>query len=161
MFWFKNTHQWQQTQQQKVRVMCTSEDQWPRNKFNILILYLILTLIHFPAAPCSTFGLEKASPLKNYFISNKAQKEGLPSVGYFADKLNLSANYFGDLVKKETGTSAMEYIQNKLIEVAKEKVFDPNKTISEIAFELGFKYPQHFTRTFKQHVGCTSPSPSV
>jgi len=93
--------------------------------------------------------------LSDYFISNKAQKEGLPSVGYFADKLNLSANYFGDLVKKETGTSAMEYIQNKLIEVAKEKVFDPNKTISEIAFELGFKYPQHFTRTFKQHVGST------
>ena len=93
--------------------------------------------------------------LSDYFISNKAQKEGLPSVGYFADKLNLSANYFGDLVKKETGKSALEYIQNKLIEVAKEKVFDPNKTISEIAFELGFKYPQHFTRTFKQHVGST------
>ncbi|WP_315897738.1 helix-turn-helix transcriptional regulator [Maribacter sp. MAR_2009_72] len=65
----------------------------------------------------------------------------------------MSSNYFGDLVKKETGKSAQEYIQGKLIEVAKEKVFDPNKTVSEIAYELGFKYPQHFSRLFKQKVG--------
>jgi len=71
--------------------------------------------------------------------------------------LHLSPNYFGDLVKKETGKSAQEYIQNKLIEVAKERVFDPSKSLSEIAYELGFKYPQHFTRLFKQRVG-HSPS---
>jgi len=65
----------------------------------------------------------------------------------------LSPNYFGDLVKKETGLSAQEHIQNKLIDVAKEKVFDPNKSVSEIAYELGFKYPQHFSRLFKQKVG--------
>ncbi|WP_316933042.1 MULTISPECIES: helix-turn-helix domain-containing protein [Arenibacter] len=57
------------------------------------------------------------------------------------------------MVKKETGYSAQEYIQNKLIDVAKEKVFDPNKSVSEIAYELGFKYPQHFSRLFKQKVG--------
>ena len=74
-------------------------------------------------------------------------------MGYFADQLHLSSNYFGDLVKKETGKSAQEYIQNKLIDIAKEKVFDPNKSVSEIAYELGFKYPQHFSRLFKQRVG--------
>ncbi|SNR45901.1 Helix-turn-helix domain-containing protein [Maribacter sedimenticola] len=91
--------------------------------------------------------------LSGYFSSDKPKTNGLPSVGYFADQLHLSSNYFGDLVKKETGKSAQEYIQGKLIEVAKEKVFDPNKTVSEIAYELGFKYPQHFSRLFKQKVG--------
>lgn len=93
--------------------------------------------------------------LTDYFLSNKPQTEGLPSVSFFADALHLSPNYFGDLVKKETGKTAQEYIQNKLIEVAKYKVHDSDKSISEIAYELGFKYPQHFTRTFKQHVGST------
>ena len=69
--------------------------------------------------------------------------------------MNLSTNYFGDLIKKETGKSAQEYIQFKLIDVAKEKIFDKNKSVSEIAYELGFKYPQHFTRVFKQRVGYT------
>jgi AraC-like DNA-binding protein len=69
--------------------------------------------------------------------------------------LSLSPNYFGDLIKKETGKSAHEYIQLKLIDVAKQKIFDANKPVSEIAYELGFKYPQHFTRVFKQHVGVT------
>ena len=91
--------------------------------------------------------------LGNYFSSDKPQKYGLPSVGYFADELHLSSNYFGDLVKKETGKSAQEYIQTKLIDIAKEKVFDPSKSVSEIAYELGFKYPQHFSRLFKQQVG--------
>jgi AraC-like DNA-binding protein len=66
----------------------------------------------------------------------------------------LAANYFGDLIKKETGQSAKEYIQNKVIEAAKDKIFD-DKTVNEIAAELGFKYPQHFTRLFKQRVGYT------
>lgn len=95
--------------------------------------------------------------LSDYFTSEKPQECGLPSVAHFAEQLHLSANYFGDLVKKETGKSAQEYIQNKLIDVAKERVFDPNKSVSEIAYELGFKYPQHFSRLFKRQVG-HSPS---
>lgn len=91
--------------------------------------------------------------LNDYFESNLPQITGLPTVAYCAEKMNLSANYFGDLVKKETGKSALEYIQTKIIEIAKEKFFDPNKTISEIAYEMGYKYPQHFTRLFKQRVG--------
>lgn len=93
--------------------------------------------------------------LKGYFSSGQPQQEGLPSVAYFAEALHLSANYFGDLVKKETGRSAQEYIQSKVIDVAKERVFDKNKSVSEIAYELGFKYPQHFTRLFKQKTGVT------
>ncbi|MEP6556342.1 MAG: helix-turn-helix transcriptional regulator [Ferruginibacter sp.] len=91
--------------------------------------------------------------LHNYFISQKPQNIGLPSVAYCADELHLSANYFGDLIKKETGISAQEYIQSKVIDVAKERIFDIDKSISQVAYELGFKYPQHFTRLFKQKVG--------
>ena len=85
--------------------------------------------------------------------SDKAQTLGLPTVGYFAEKLNLSANYFGDLMKKETGKSAQEHLHLKLIDKAKEKIFDTDKTISQIAYELGFQYPQHFSRLFKHETG--------
>lgn len=91
--------------------------------------------------------------LNSYFSSNKPASIGLPSVAYCAGELNLSPNYFGDLIKKETGQSAQEYIQSKIIDVAKERVFDLQKSVSEIAYELGFKYPQHFTRLFRQRVG--------
>lgn len=91
--------------------------------------------------------------LKTYITTGKAKELGIPSVGHFAGELHLSPNYFGDLVKKETGKSAQEFIQSKIIEMAKDKIFDPDKTISEIAYDLGFKYPQHFTRLFKQKVG--------
>jgi AraC-like DNA-binding protein len=91
--------------------------------------------------------------LNGYFSSDKPQHIGLPSVAFFAEELHLSANYFGDLIKKETGKSAKEYIQNKIIDIAKDKTFDAGKTVNEIAYELGFKYPQHFTRLFKNLTG--------
>lgn len=93
--------------------------------------------------------------LNEYFLFEKPQTTGLPSVAYCANELNLSAGYFGDLIKKETGKTAQEYIQAKVIDLAKEKMFDLNKSVSEIAYELGFKYPQHLTRLFKQRVGVT------
>ena len=93
------------------------------------------------------------SLLNDYYDSDKAQMLGLPTVGYFADKLNLSANYFGDLMKKETGKSAQEHLHLKLIDKAKEKIFDTDKTISQVAYELGFQYPQHFSRMFKNETG--------
>lgn len=100
--------------------------------------------------------LERFEDLLNgYFGSDKPQNIGLPSVAWCAGELNLSPNYFGDLIKKETGKSAQEYIQAKVIEVAKEKLFGGGKSINEIASELGFKYPQHFSRLFKQRVGHT------
>ncbi|MFN8346946.1 MAG: AraC family transcriptional regulator [Spirosomataceae bacterium] len=98
--------------------------------------------------------LEKFEALLNdYFNSEKPQNIGLPSVAFFADSLHLSANYFGDLIKKETGQSAKDYLLNKTLEIAKNKIFEGDKTVNEIAYELGFKYPQHFTRLFKQKVG--------
>ncbi len=100
--------------------------------------------------------LERFEELLNgYFSSDKPQNIGLPSVSWCADALHLSTNYFGDLIKKETGVSAQVYIQSKVIHVAKERIFDNSKSISEIAYDLGFKYPQHFTRLFKQKTGVT------
>lgn len=93
--------------------------------------------------------------LDDYLRSEKTQTLGLPTVKYCADQLHLSPNYFGDLIKKETGKSAIEHIQLKLIEIAKERVFDSSKSISEIAYELGFKHPQHFSRMFKKSTGYT------
>ncbi len=93
------------------------------------------------------------SLLNTYYQSELPKTEGVPTVSYFAKELNLSANYFGDLVKKETGKTALEYIQEKVIDLSKERIFDPSKSISEIAFEMGYEYPQHFTRLFKQRVG--------
>ncbi|MGZ3848788.1 MAG: helix-turn-helix domain-containing protein [Flavisolibacter sp.] len=99
-------------------------------------------------------SLERFETLLNeYFDSDKPQAIGLPSVAWCAKELHLSASYFGDLVKKETGKTAQEYIQSKVIDVAKERIFDHRKSVSEIAYGLGFKYPQHFTRLFKQWVG--------
>lgn len=91
--------------------------------------------------------------LNDYFISDKPHRIGLPSVVYCADELHLSSNYFGDLIKKETGRSPKEYIQFKLIDTAKENILDSRKSINEIAYGLGFKYPQHFSRLFKKVVG--------
>ena len=100
--------------------------------------------------------LEKFEALLNdYYASDKPLVNGLPSVAWCADALHLSANYFGDLIKKETGRSAQEYIHTKIIDAAKSRIFDNSKTVNEIAYELGFKYPQHFTRLFKQHTGYT------
>lgn len=91
--------------------------------------------------------------LNNYFNSDMPRNEGFPTVAYFARELNLSANYFGDLVKKETGMSPLEHIQSKVIDIAKERVFDIDLSIAEVSYGLGFKYPQHFTRLFKQKTG--------
>lgn len=100
--------------------------------------------------------LEKfESLLDSFFNLRKAEVLGSPTVSYFAENLHLSPNYFGDLIKKETGKSAQDHIQDKLIIIAKEKIFDAEKSVSEIAYELGFKYPQHFSRMFKKNTGYT------
>lgn len=93
--------------------------------------------------------------LDKYFTNNNAERNGLPSVKYCASELCLSPNYFGDLIKKETGQTAQEYIQHHIIELSKERILDPQKNIGQVAYELGFQYPQHFTRMFKRATGMT------
>lgn len=83
------------------------------------------------------------------------QSYGTPSVAYCAEQLHLSANYFGDLIKKETGKSAQEYVQQKIMDTAKDMLANSCKNVSEIAYALGYQYPQYFSRAFKKAVGCT------
>lgn len=91
--------------------------------------------------------------LTAYFDSDEIQNIGLPTVQYCADRLHLSSNYLGDLLKKETGKNALEHIHYHLIEEAKNKLLSTTKTIGEVAFELGFSYPQYFSKIFKQKTG--------
>lgn len=93
--------------------------------------------------------------LDEYFESETPASDGLPTVKYFADKVCLSPNYFGDMVRKQTGKSPSEYIQNKIVEQTKEALLSSGKTLSEIAYELGFQYPQHLSRMFKRLTGYT------
>lgn len=90
-----------------------------------------------------------------YLHSPRLANEGLPNVKWCAGELCLSPNYFGDLIKKETGKTAKEHIQDKIIAIAKDRLMLPDKSISQISYELGFQYPQHFTRLFKNLVGMT------
>lgn len=93
--------------------------------------------------------------LDEYFDSRAPQELGLPTVRYFAEKVFLSPNYFGDLISKQTGKTVSEYIQQKLIGRAKELMLSTSKSMGEIAYDLGFQYPQHMSRMFKRVVGCT------
>ncbi len=89
--------------------------------------------------------------LRDYFSSGNVNE--IPLVGYFADKVNLSSGYFSDLVKKETGKTPQELISLHIIEVAKKRLASTNDDISIIAYDLGFQYPQHFSRMFKRITG--------
>lgn len=91
--------------------------------------------------------------LDNYFRSGLLQKQGFPTVRYCAEAMNMSVNYLSDLLRKDTGMSAIEHIQQHLVEVAKEKLSTSEKSVSEIAYELGFEYPQYFSRLFKKKTG--------
>lgn len=93
---------------------------------------------------------EKA--LNDYFLQGQS-REGLPTVNYFADLVNLTPGYFGDLVKKETGKTAQEIISLHLIDHAKRRLSTTNDDISVIAYDFGFQYPQHFSRMFKRQTG--------
>lgn len=93
--------------------------------------------------------------LDDYFRSGKPATEGLPTVQYCADKLCLSSNYLSDLMKRISGESAKRHIRRKVLETAIGLVTDTARPVSEIAYRLGFQYPQHFSRWFKQQTGCT------
>ena len=91
--------------------------------------------------------------ISDYFDSEQVKLNGLPSVKYCAEKLNLSPNYLGDLLKQETGKSAIEHIHYHLIEKAKDLLLNSGQSISEIAYDLGFEQPQNFSKVFKKKTG--------
>ncbi len=95
--------------------------------------------------------------LKEYFSQSTLVESGLPEVSYFASKLNLSSSYLSDLLQKFTGKSTMEHIHLELVDKAKSLLWGTESSISEIAYELGFEYPSHFTKIFKAKTG-KSPS---
>ena len=93
--------------------------------------------------------------LKAYFKADKPLHEGIPSVEYFSKKLHLSANYLSDMLKSLTGKTTKEHIHYHLIEKAKNKLLATDQSIAEISFDLGFEYPQYFSRLFKKKTGMT------
>lgn len=92
--------------------------------------------------------------LEEYFNSENDIRE-LPTVAYFAEKANLSTNYFGDLIKVFTGKSPQTHIHQQVIQVAKVRLRQSTASVSEIAYTLGFDYPTYFTRFFKKETGIT------
>ena len=95
--------------------------------------------------------------LEEYFETGQLQEKGVPSIEHLADKMAVSQRYLSDTLKKETGKTTTEHLQLFLINEAKNILLRPNKSISEIAYELGFEYPQYFSRLFKKKEG-VSPS---
>lgn len=99
--------------------------------------------------------VKKFDTLLKDYVATKAEREGLPTVAYFADKCCLSNGYFSELVKVETGRTAKDFIAARLLAAAKELLNDESLTITRVGQRLGFEYSQHFVRFFKAHTGKT------
>ncbi len=91
--------------------------------------------------------------LKNYYNAGKPMETGVPSVKYCGSELNLSPNYLSDLLKKETGRNAQEHIHHFIVDRAKTTLLNSSDSVSQIAYSLGFEYPQHFSKVFKKKTG--------
>lgn len=91
--------------------------------------------------------------LNQYFDNENLIDKGVPEVKYFAEKLHLSSNYLSDLLTKYSGKTTIEHIHLKLVDKAKNLLLGTSKSISEIAYELGFEHPSHFTKIFKRKTG--------
>ena len=90
--------------------------------------------------------------LKQYLETDRT-KSGLPTVNFFAEEVHLTPGYFGDMIKKETGVTAKEIISRHIVERAKQRLTESTDDISIVAYKLGFKHPQHFSRMFKRITG--------
>ena len=91
--------------------------------------------------------------LISYFESGKFTELGIPTIDWVARKLAVSSRYLSDALKSATGKTAMEHLHLYLIDEAKNMLLEPGKTVSEVAYQLGFEYPQYFSRLFKKKVG--------
>ncbi|MBL7726495.1 MAG: helix-turn-helix transcriptional regulator [Dinghuibacter sp.] len=103
----------------------------------------------------STVVMQVEKLLKQYFSAGNIQETGLPTVKFLAENVHLSAGYLSDLLKKETGMNAQDHIHYHLVEAAKNSLLNTNSPVSEIAYSLGFEYPQYFSKLFKQKTGKT------
>ncbi len=95
--------------------------------------------------------------LKTYFSSDDLAEKGIPTVAQCGEALNVSGHYLSDLIKLETGKSAKEHIDLHLLNKAKTLLLTSGHSVSEIAYQLGFNYPNHFSKMFKTKTGM-SPS---
>ncbi len=93
--------------------------------------------------------LQQLEDLLDHYFDNE-HKTGLPTVKEVAAQLHVSPDYLGDLLRTHTGQNTQQHIHNKLIEKAKDMLANSNQTIAEIAYRLGFEYPQSFSKIFKQ-----------
>ncbi|MCG8699636.1 MAG: helix-turn-helix domain-containing protein [Bacteroidales bacterium] len=91
--------------------------------------------------------------LKDYYNNESALNLGVPSVKYCAAELNMSTHYLSDMLRKETGKSAQEHIYTFVINRAKTMLLSSGDSVSQIAYDLGFEYPQHFSKLFKSKTG--------
>lgn len=91
--------------------------------------------------------------LEDYFATGKLEKNGIPSIEDIASLMSVSKRYLSDTLKKETGKTTTEHLQLHLINEAKNILLEPNKSIAEVAYELGFEYPPYFSRLFKKKEG--------
>ena len=91
--------------------------------------------------------------LFKYYESGQLQENGIPSIKQIADTMSVSQRYLSHTLKKETGKTTTEHLHLYLIDEAKNILLQPNKTVSEIAYELGFEYPPYFSRLFKKKEG--------
>ncbi|HFK5527270.1 TPA: helix-turn-helix domain-containing protein [Elizabethkingia anophelis] len=129
---------------------------------NILISYIVLILTYTQHFYNRQFDSRSRiyhkvvnsfqKELETYF-NNREGISGLPSVAYFAQKANLSANYFGDLIKHFTGKSPLDHIHYYITERAKQMLKTSEMTVNEISYQLGFDYPTYFTRFFRKRTG--------
>ncbi|SEJ40512.1 transcriptional regulator, AraC family [Dyadobacter koreensis] len=134
-----------------------------RHSYNIILTNLELALSYcarfydrqfLTRGKSSSDLLEKFERmLTDYFSQTSPIESGIPDIGYFADRLNLSPNYLSDLLKRYTGKSTYEHIQIKLVDKAKTLLWSTENSISEIAYDLGFEHPSHFTKVFKNRTG--------
>lgn len=93
--------------------------------------------------------------LREYFATSEQLESGLPTVQWCANALNMSAGYLSDMLKKETGMTTQQHIQHFVIDEAKNRLLGSKSQVSQIAYDLGFDYPQHFSKLFKAKTGMT------
>lgn len=135
-----------------------------RHQETIIVSYIELILKHCFRFYDRQFTSRKAGNsdvlarfehiLKEYYEKEKQYSNGVPGVQYCAEQLCMSRNYFSDLVKKETGETAGEHIRRHIIDMVKSKLIN-GEQITQIAYDLGFEYPQHLSRMFKKQTGQT------